>query len=65
MIRRSRRVLAATALVALLAASPVRAELEPGVDAPDVTAQAFINTEPVKLADLAGRVVFLELFSTT
>ena len=60
-----RSLVAATTLIALCAAGTARAELEAGVDAPDVTAQAFINTEPLSLADLKGRVVFLELFSTT
>lgn len=36
-----------------------------GDDAPDVTGGAHFNCEPISLSQLKGRVVFLELFSTT
>ena len=53
------------ALAFLLAPSPVRAELEIGADAPDVTAAEYVNTEPLALADLSGRLILLELWKTT
>lgn len=55
----------ALALSALLAAVPARAEVPVGDDAPDVKAEAYLNTEPVTLAKLKGRLILLELFTTT
>ena len=55
----------ALSLSLLLAPPPARAELQPGAEAVDVTAQEYINTEPVALLELKGRVILLELFSTT
>ena len=55
----------ALAILLLLGSGTVRAEVETGVDAPDVTAGAELNTEPVTLAGLKGRLIFLELFTTT
>lgn len=61
-----RHLAGAAALAILLSASPAAAEgVAVGADAPDVTAQGFINTDPVKLSDLKGRLILLELFSTT
>jgi len=47
------------------AALPARAEVPVGDDAPDVKAEAYLNTEPVTLAKLKGRLILLELFTTT
>ena len=55
----------AVALCALLSAGPASAGVEVGAEAPTFDAGDFINTEPVTIADLAGRLIFLELFSTT
>jgi len=55
----------AVSLSLLLAPPPARAELEPGAEAVQVVAQEYVNTEPVALLDLKGRVILLELFSTT
>ncbi len=65
--RRSLRLLAATSFAVVLStlSPPARAELEVGADAPDVKAREYLNTEPLALQDLRGRLVFLELFSTT
>ncbi len=49
----------------LLLAAPARARLAPGVVAPDFEGKDWFNTEPTSLRDLRGRLVFLELFSTT
>ena len=60
------RALAPAALaLAFLVAPSARAELENGADAPDVSAQEYVNTEPVKLVDLSGRLILLELWKTT
>ena len=56
---------AALALLFLLAPAPARAEVAVGEDAPQVEAQGYVNTEPVSLTDLKGRVVLLELWKTT
>ena len=55
----------ALALLLLLGPGTARAEVETGADAPDVTAGAQLNIEPVTLAGLKGRLIFLELFTTT
>jgi hypothetical protein len=56
---------AALAAIVLLGAAPATAEVPLGEDAPEVEAQDFINTQPVKLTDLSGRLILLELFTTT
>lgn len=56
---------AAAALYALLLVTPGYAEVEVGAEAPDLGAKDFFNTEPVKFAELKGRLILLELFSTT
>lgn len=61
----SRTLAGAFALTLLLAVTPASAGVEIGADAPEVTGGDFINTEPVKLSELKGRLVLLELFSTT
>ena len=62
---RIRTILGATALEFLFMATPASAGVDVGADAPDVTADSFFNTEPVKLSELKGRLILLELFSTT
>ena len=62
---RIRTLAGALALSLLLVPAPASAEVEVGADAPDMSAQEFINTEPVKLSELKGRLILLELFSTT
>lgn len=63
----SRAALTSAALAILLALAPAaaRAEVEVGADAPDFSAEEYLNTEPVALADLSGRLVLLELWKTT
>jgi hypothetical protein len=56
---------AAAALSTLLMVSPAHAGVEVGADAPDFDAKEFINTEPVKFSELKGRLILLELFTTT
>lgn len=65
--RFARSGLLAAVVAALLAfgAAPVGAEVAPGEDAPEVEAKAFLNIEPLKLTDLTGRLILLELFTTT
>ena len=58
-------LVAAAALSALLLVTPGYAEVEVGADAPDFEAKDFINTEPVKFSELKGRLILLELFTTT
>jgi hypothetical protein len=53
------------ALLALSAAPSARAELEVGAEAVEVEAKEYVNTEPVKLSDLSGRLILLELWKTT
>ncbi|MGE0192659.1 MAG: hypothetical protein AB7T63_11530 [Planctomycetota bacterium] len=57
--------LAPAALLLGLAVGPAHAGPEVGMDATDVSAQAHINIDPVTLAELKGRVILLELFTTT
>ena len=61
---RSRCFLGAIALVLMLSTS-ASAGVEVGAEAPDFGAEGQFNSEPVKLSDLKGRLVLLELFSTT
>ena len=56
---------AAVAMATLWAATPARAAVSVGEEAPDVTAEIHLNTEPVSVAGLKGRVILLELFTTT
>ncbi len=62
---RIRTLAGAVALSILLTATPASAGVEIGAEAPDVTGQGFINTDPVKLSELKGRLILLELFTTT
>ena len=51
--------------VLLLAAAPAAAEIRTGDAAAPFEGRDFFNTEALTLEDLRGRVVLLELFSTT
>ena len=44
---------------------PAIAEVETGAEAPEVDAKEYINTEPITLSQLSGRLIFLELWKTT
>ena len=61
---RIRALVGASALVLLLA-SPASAGVEVGEEAPDFSAGGCINSEPISIAELKGRLILLELFSTT
>ena len=54
-------VVLVTALAA--AASPAVAQPRPGVAAPDVTGGPWINSRPLTLAALRGRVVLVEFWT--
>lgn len=58
-------VAGALALGVLFSAGPASAGLEVGAEAPSFEAADYINTEPVQIADLSGRLILLELFKTT
>jgi hypothetical protein len=60
-----RMLAGALALSAVLAGGPARAEVAVGESAPDFGAREFINTEPLTFTELKGRLILLELFSTT
>lgn len=62
---RRRILLGALAVGFLLAPAPARAEVAVGAEAPDVEAKEFINVEPISLSQLSGRLILLELFTTT
>jgi len=62
---RFRTVAGAAALALLLQAAPVRAEKAVGEEAVTFGAGGCLNTEPVEVGNLIGRVILLELFSTT
>ncbi len=66
-IRRPGRLpaLGLVALLALATTPSARAGLELGAEAVEVEAKEFVNTEPVKLSDLSGRLILLELWKTT
>lgn len=55
----------AVALSALLFAGPAHAGVEVGEEAPSFNSGDFINCEPIQISDLTGRLVLLELFTTT
>lgn len=57
--------LGALALALVLSSGTASAGVEVGSEAPDFDSGEFINTEPVKLSELKGRLILLELFSTT
>ena len=62
---RTSLVAGALALALLVGHASVQAEVPLGNDAPDVVGQEFLNTKPMKLSDLSGRLILLELFTTT
>ena len=55
----------ALAFLLFLAPATVRGELAAGAEAGEVQAKEYINSEPVKLSELKGRLILLELFKTT
>ena len=62
---RTRTLAGLMALAVFLMAAPASAEVGVGEEAPSFGAGAYINTEPVELEQLKGRLILLELFSTT
>jgi hypothetical protein len=69
-MRKSKRMVLGACALAMLMTTAVTAEegakgVPIGEAAPDFGAGGFINTEPLKLSELKGRLVLLELFSTT
>ena len=66
--RRTVRGLAVGALALSLfigSSAPAYGEVAVGDEAPDFDAAHYFNSEPVKISDLKGRLVLVELFSTT
>ena len=62
----TRCFLGAIALVLMLSTSASAGDgVAVGADAPDFGTGGQFNSEPVKLSELKGRLVLLELFSTT
>jgi hypothetical protein len=57
------RVLVAAGLVVLTAATAVDAQLAPGRDAPEITAGNWINSAPLTIGGLRGRVVAVEFWT--
>ena len=57
------RVLVAAALVALTPAAGVEAQPAPGRPAPEITAGKWINSTPLTIGDLRGRVVAVEFWT--
>jgi hypothetical protein len=62
---RWRALMPAALTLAFLVTPAAHAELEIGAEAVDVSAQEYVNIEPVKLVDLSGRLILLELWKTT
>ena len=55
--------LAGLALAVLAAVSPAAAQPRPGVAAPELTGGPWINSRPLTLAALRGRVVLVEFWT--
>ena len=55
--------LAALALGAVLALHPAAAQPRPGAPAPEVTGGPWINSRPLAIGDLRGRVVLVEFWT--
>jgi hypothetical protein len=67
---RNRLFLGAMALVftgalVFAQAAPASAAIEVGAEAPDFGSDGAINSEPLNLSDLKGRLILLELWKTT
>ncbi len=59
-------LLGATALAFLLATTAwSEGGIAVGEEAPDFEGGDVLNSEPIKVGDLKGRLILLELFSTT
>jgi hypothetical protein len=57
------RLLGALALGVLVAAGPVAAQPRPGVAAPDLHGGPWINSRPLTLGELRGRVILVEFWT--
>jgi len=57
--------IAVLALAVVASASAASADVEIGKDAPEIAGRDYIHVEPIKLADLRGRVVLVQFFRTT
>ena len=55
--------LAALALGVVVMLTPAAAQPRPGVAAPEVSGGPWINSRPLALADLRGRVVLVEFWT--
>jgi hypothetical protein len=51
------------AALALTLAPPSPGQPQPGTSAPDLTGGPWINSGPLKMADLRGRVVLVEFWT--
>ncbi len=56
-------LLAATTLLALPTSVPAQRGMRIGQAAPEITGGPWINSEPLTLAKLRGRVVFVEFWT--
>jgi peroxiredoxin len=56
--------IAVLAIAVFAAARTARADVEVGQDAPEIAGREYVNSQPVKLADLRGRVVVVQIFRT-
>jgi hypothetical protein len=63
MMARIRGLVVALILGALTMAAPVLAQPRPGTAAPDLAGGPWINSRPLSLADLRGRVVLVEFWT--
>ena len=64
MIDRMIKVAALAVALALAAAlTPASAQPRPGVAAPEITGGPWINSRPLSLAELRGRVVLVEFWT--
>ena len=57
------RLLVTAVVIALTVVTGVEAQPAPGRPAPEITAGQWINSEPLKIGDLRGRVVAVEFWT--
>lgn len=62
---RTKFLAGAVALSTMLFAGPASAGVEVGEEAPTFNSGEYLNSAPVQISDLTGRLVLLELFTTT